>query len=52
MEAPFAIPPHLQDEAADFEASYRAMNMFPSSSSSFSLSERPDVKNVTEYVST
>ncbi|XP_078381273.1 uncharacterized protein LOC144664036 isoform X2 [Oculina patagonica] len=52
MEAPFAIPPHLQGDAAEFEASYRAMdsNVF-----SFSPGTAPvpniDLKAVTEYVS-
>ena len=52
MEAPFAIPPHLQGDAAELEASYRALDseMFP-----FSPGPAPlptiDLKAVTEYVS-
>ena len=52
MEAPFAIPPHLQGDAAEFEASYKAMD---SQMFLFSPSTAPmptiDLKAVTEYVS-
>lgn len=52
MEAPFAIPPHLQGDAAEFEASYRALD---SNMLSFSPGTAPlpniDLKAVTEYVS-
>ena len=51
MEAPFAIPPHLQGDVAQLEASYTGgLNMF-----SFSPVTAPqpqiDLKAVTDYVS-
>ena len=51
MEAPFAIPVHLQGDAAQLEANYRGgLNMF-----SFSPVTAPqpqiDLKAVTDYVS-
>lgn len=51
MEAPFAIPAHLQGDAAQLEANYRGdLNMF-----SFSPVTAPqpqiDLKAVTDYVS-
>lgn len=57
MEAPFAIPAHLQGDAAELEASYMAMDP---ATFSFSLSTAApppppppqiDLKAVTEYVS-
>ena len=57
MEAPFAIPAHLQGDAAELDASFMAMDP---ATFSFALSAAAppppppqiDLKAVTEYVST
>ena len=56
MEAPFAIPPHLQDSAAELEASYKGLASDMLSTSSAPPPPPPPppsivVGAVTEYVS-
>ena len=52
MEAPFAIPPHLQEDTAQFEASYmqQGLKMFSVPPVTFPQPEI-NLQAVTDYVS-
>ena len=50
MEAPFAIPPHLQAKASQLEAGFMDSDMFTFTSGK-GPAPKIDVKAVTEYVS-
>lgn len=53
MEAPFAIPPYLQGDAAQLEAEYHRqdnLNMF-SDTPVTAPPQQIDLKSVTDYVS-
>lgn len=51
METPFAIPPHLQDSAAEFEASYRMEVASDIVSTPLPPPSSISLEAVTEYVS-
>ena len=53
MEAPFAIPPHLQGDVAQLEASYAGgLNTMFSFSPLTAPPPQIDLKAVTDYVAT
>ena len=51
VEAPFAIPPHLQDSAAELEASYKMEAASDIISTSLPPPPSISLEAVTEYVS-
>lgn len=51
MEAPFAIPPHLQDSAVELEASYKMEVASDIISTSLPPPPSISLEAVTEYVS-